>query len=310
LGLGRVVHDDIVRDGLHQDGSVSNALIDMYAKCGSLEESFGMLHRFPERDAVSWGALLSGYVQHGYDPLVFGSFCRMKEEGIGPSKVTYLCVLKACANLSAISHGWFIHDQVLRNGFRSDLEIGNLLVDLYAKCGMPDAAERVFVRLPKQDVVSWGALVAGYAQAREFDAVMRCLDEMEKKGFEPNDVIFTSIFAACSHAGSMQEARRYFRVMVERFRIKPTVQHYSCLIDLFGRAGHLKEAEQFFEIMPLPLDGIAWKSLLTSCKTHGSVDLGQACFDRGIELDPEDATNYELLSSLYADVDVHKPNLI
>lgn len=301
IGSGRLLHEEVVRSGLETDLAVGNTLIDMYAKCGSVEEACIVLNGLHERDAVSWSALITGYVQHGHDALAFRNFEKMQEEGTKPSKVTYLCVLKACINLAALAQGWLIHEQVIKSGLQSDLDVGNTLIDLYAKCGMPDEAHRVFVQLPKRDIVSWGALVAGYAQVGSCKLVLHFLKDMESQGLKPNDVVFTSILAACSRAGLIQEAQRYFKVMLVDYVITPSIQHYSCLIDLFGRTGRLNEAKRFFEIMPLPADAVAWKSLLTSCKTHGSIDLGRHCFEQVVQLDPEDATNYVLMSCLYAD---------
>eukprot|EP00250_Pteridium_aquilinum_P015199 c22439_g1_i1 orf=435-2396(+) len=299
--LGRLVHGELMSCRLETDLSIGNTLIDMYARCGSVEEAYTILERLHKRDAVSWSALIAGYAQHGYNVLIFRNFKRMQEEGTKPNKVTYLCLLKACINLAALAQGWLIHEHIIRRAFDSDLEVGNSLIDLYAKCGLPNEAYKVFVRLPKRDIVSWGALLAGYAQVGNLTLVLHFLKDMTSQSLMPNDVIFTSIFAACSRAGRIEEAQRYFEVMIECYSIVPNLEHYSCLIDLFGRTGCVNEAQRFFEILPLRPDAVAWKSLLTSCRTHGNIDLGRHCFEQAVQLDTEDATTYVLMSRLYED---------
>ncbi|KAI5079202.1 hypothetical protein GOP47_0006873, partial [Adiantum capillus-veneris] len=300
MTMGRFLHDEVLRTGLETDLAVGNTLIDMYGRSGNVDEAHRILQRLPNRDAVSWNALFAGYVAHGYDILVFKHFRKMQQEGITASKVTYLCILKACINLAALTQGWLVHEHIIKSAYDLDLEVGNSLIDLYAKCGLPEEAYKVFCRLPKHDLVSWGALLAGYAQVGNHEFVWNLLSEMKDQGFVPNNIIFTSIFSACGRTGRVEEAQKYFAEMTVSYKIIPSIENYSCLIDLFGRAGSLDEAQQFFEILPLQPDAVPWKSLLTSCQTHGSTHLGQHCFEEAVHLDSEDATNYVLMSRLYA----------
>ncbi|KAH7426584.1 hypothetical protein KP509_10G007000 [Ceratopteris richardii] len=214
----------------------------------------------------------------------------MVDDGLEPSKVTYLCVLKACVNLASLAQCRLIHEQIIINAYDADLEIGNSLVDFYSKCELPDEAQCVFRRLTKCDIVTWGALVAGYAQIGADSSVFDLLSEMSSYGFMPNNIIFTSILSACSCAGRIKQAQMYFKEMVLSYKVMPSVENYSCLIDLFGRVGSLEEAQRFFEVLPLHPDTVIWKSLLTSCRTHGSINLGQLCFGQAAGLDTEDAT--------------------
>ncbi|MCO5573298.1 hypothetical protein L7F22_027067 [Adiantum nelumboides] len=301
LTTGRLMHDEVMRSGLETDLAVGNTLIDMYGRSGSVGEAHKVLQRQPSRDVVSWNALFAGYSAHGYDILVFKYLRKMQEEGIKPSKVTYLCTLKACINLAALTQGWLIHVHIITSAYDVDLEVGNSLIDLYAKCGLPDEAYKVFCRLPKHDEVTWGALLAGYAQIGKHELVRLQLSELKQQGFMPNNVMFTSIFAACGRSGRIKEAQKYFELMTVHYKVMPSIENYSCLIDLFGRSGSLDEAQHFFETLPLQPDAITWKSLLTSCQTHGSIHLGQHCFEEAVHLDTEDASNYVLVSKLYAD---------
>lgn len=147
-----------------------------------------------------------------------------------------------------------------------------------------------------------GAMIAGYTWSGNGRLAGKCLQDMQQNGLKPGDVIYTNILAACSHAGLLKEGSKLFSCVREKESIASVIEHYSCMIDLLGRAGWLKEAEDVLYTMPIQPDIIAWTSLLTSCKTYGNVEVGKKCFDEVIRLDPTAASGYVLMSNIYSDI--------
>ncbi|MCO5581567.1 hypothetical protein L7F22_035455 [Adiantum nelumboides] len=166
---GKEVHDEISRKGMLDHKIVlGGALVDMYAKCGALLQAQRVLEKLPSRDVALWNALITGYAQKGQGHEALQCYNHMQREGISPTPVTYVCVLKACGMVGAIDMGKKIHDEISRQGLlEHNLTLGNGLIDMYARCGAFLQAHSVLEKLSSRNVVSWSALIAGYSQKGE-----------------------------------------------------------------------------------------------------------------------------------------------
>lgn len=310
LGQGKRIHHHIVESGYESIEDIGNMLIDMYAKCWSVEDARTVFDKLCTRNVLSWSAMIAGYALHGHGLLALEHFASMLQEGIKPDKVMFLCVLKACGSIGAFRHGKLIHKQIVICGFEGDLALENALIDMYTKCWCLEEACKVFNELPTPDIVTWGTLIAGYAQYGNCRLARLCLGAMEQQGMKPNSVIFTSLLSACRQAGNVEEGDLYLRSMREIHGITPRVEHFTCMVDLLASAGHLKEAERLLHSMPSQGATTGWMSLLSACRTYGNVELGQRCFDRLVLLNRSIAAGYILMANIYADAhmweDFHK----
>lgn len=122
----------------------------------------------------------------------------------------------------------------------SNVFVGTSIIDMYCKCGTVNTARRAFNRMNEKNVKSWSALIAGYGMHGQAREALKLLSEMIHDGVKPNGITFISILSACCHAGLVDEGWHWFCAMQHRFNIKPTVEHYGCMVDLLGRAGYLK----------------------------------------------------------------------
>lgn len=296
---GKHIHDEIIQNGFESDEAIGNTLVDMYAKCGSMEDARNVFDDLQNPSMVSWSALMGGFVQHGHGLLALELFAKMQQDGVKPDKVAHLCVLKACASMGALMQGKLIHNEVIGSEYEGHVVVGNALIDMYAKCWCLEEACKVFDGLASRDLVTWGAMIAGYAQQGNCRLAKICLEAMQQQGLKPNNVIFTSLLSACCQAGEVKEGDLYFKTM-EDHGISPTVEHVTCMVDLLGGAGHLKEAEQLIQIMSTQCDITGYMSLLTACRTYVNVELGRQCFDKIVLLDPDIASGYVLMASIYA----------
>ncbi|KAI5070898.1 hypothetical protein GOP47_0013149 [Adiantum capillus-veneris] len=300
----KLLHDQIIRVDLNSDVLVGNALVDMYAKCGRLPEARYVFNTLPARTLASWNTIMTGYADNDDGFQVFELFELLQRKGLVANRVSYLSVLKASSSLGSIVHGFFIHDQIVRNSLEADLVVSNMMVDTYARCGGLKEARAVFGSLPNRNVVSWSALIAGYAQHRGLESAQHYLHGMLQSGVNPVSKTFTSILGACSNGGQVEDGHYYFRLMREEYGIAPSIEHCNCMIDILGRAGCLEDGQKFLHSMPILPNIATWMSLLTSCRTFGDIEFGRLCFKQANKLNPYNSSAYMIMSKIYADANM------
>ncbi|KAI5065509.1 hypothetical protein GOP47_0020204 [Adiantum capillus-veneris] len=300
IGKGMLLHNEIILSCINIDAVLANSLITMYADFGDLMSAQKVFDDLPFKNVVAWNALITGYTQHGSDFSAIELFGKLQQNDVVPDGVTYLSVLKACSNVGAIIQGKVVHDLVMRS-LTDDVMIGTALVDMYAKCGALQCARKVLHGMPKRSVVSWGALFSGYGVYGSLDSSKQCLEAMLREGLGPDERIFHSILAACSHSGSVEEGRQHFKAMQEVHGLIPGIEHCNCMVDLLCRAGYLPEAKEFLCALPVVPDVYGWMSLFTACRLHGNKQLARLCFDRVVDLDPNMAGGYLAMLNVFAD---------
>ena len=228
IDKGEKIHDFFFSMGvLEMDTAVGAALVDMYAKCGMLVKAQAVLMDLPARDVVSWNALVAGYVQHGQCHEALNCFEQMRKEGCRPDASTFIFALKSCGSIGALDRGKQLHDEIMDKFLlNQDIALGNALIDMYAKCGMLAQAQQLLEELPDPQLVSWNALISGYAQHCEYRLAQECLQAMQAQGLKPDSTTYISILAACSHVGTVKDGNWYFTSMV-RDHITPNVEHFN-----------------------------------------------------------------------------------
>lgn len=300
LEQGKQLHAQIEEQGLQADVVVSNSLVNMYAKCGSLEHAQIVFDSLFEKDVVSWTAMIAGCAQQGLAHDALRLYNNMQQEGITPANsVTFVCLLQACATAAALPLGRQLHAQIARQGLQNDVIVGSSLVNLYAKCGSMEDAQLVFDSLPAKDIQAWNALIAGYTCQGEIEIVSNLFHRMEQDGIKPDGITFLSVLTVCGHVGLVDKGRTYFDAMGTKYGISPTIEHYTCMTDLLGRAGLLDEALQLVKAMPFQPTGAVWHTLLSACQKWSNVDVGRQTYESAVELDENDGAAYVLMSNIY-----------
>ncbi|CAK9264943.1 unnamed protein product [Sphagnum jensenii] len=300
LEEGRSVHQQMIQCACHLDAFVGSSLVDMYAKCGSMEDAWSVFNKMPSRDAVTWTAMIMGHVNCGQGQKALDLFHQMQEEGVQPDAVTFVGVLNACASIMALEEGRRAHERIIQSRCESNVFVRNSLVDMYAKCGSMEDACRVFNTMPSHDVVSWNALLGGFAMHGQGKEALVHFERMCEEGVHPDEITFVCLLSACSHSGFVDEGLRFYALMTTVYRIPAKLEHYTCMVDLLGRAGHLQEAENMIQGMPCKPNAAIWMALLGACRIHGNVEMGERMAKRVLELEPKNAAGFVLLSNLYA----------
>nr|UPT49317.1 pentatricopeptide repeat protein AaPPR221 [Agave angustifolia]UPT49755.1 pentatricopeptide repeat protein AaPPR1362 [Agave angustifolia] len=301
LKKGKEIHALSIRNGSCLDLFVSNALIDVYAKCGRLDCA-RRVFEVSERDQVSYNALIVGYSQSTFCSEAVPLFLEMGFVGLQRDVVSFKGVLSACANLSALKQGKEIHCLSVRKLLDTHIIVANSLLDFYTKCGRLDIAKKIFDRMPNKDVASWNAMILGYGMQGELETAIDLFDLMEGEGIGYDHVSYIAVLSACSHGGLVDRGMVYFEKMLDQ-NVRPTQMHYACMVDLLSRAGRLTKAYKFITSMPIKPDSSIWGSLLCGCRIHRDVKLAERVAEHVFELEPENTGYYVLLANLYAEVE-------
>lgn len=300
LDRGKQVHAHILTSDIRQNLVMGNSLIDMYAKCGCMHSARQVFDQMSRQDVVSWNSMMTGYVRQGHINEAFNLFSRMEWAGLKWNKITFASILSGCACAVALEQGRQIHAHALKAGFGLDDDLANAFIDMYAKCGTMEDAYTVLSKMPKRDVVSWTALIAGYAQHGQGKEALYLIQQMHKESIKLNHITFVGILSACSHAGLVEEGCFYFDCMSKIDGMTPTAEHYACMVDLFGRAGRLQEAKVLIKEMPFHPCAVVWRSFLSACRVYGNTALGECAARNIFEAEPDDTAAFILLSNSYA----------
>ncbi|XP_020186014.1 putative pentatricopeptide repeat-containing protein At3g11460, mitochondrial [Aegilops tauschii subsp. strangulata] len=293
--------------GLAAETNVANCLISAYARRGAglARQVFDEMP-LTSRDIVSWNAVLSAHAQNGLavDALdLYSRMCGHDGSGVEPDAVTLVGVLSSCAHLGARGVGLGVERYMQERlpGFRANMQLCNSLINFHARCGSLPQAQRLFNEMPRKSIVSWTALITGYGMHGHGDVAVNLFQAMVSEGIRPDNVAMVGLLSACSHAGMYEEGRKYFSAMESTYQLRPTLEHYTCMVDLLGRAGRLKEAQELISSMPMPADGAVWGALLGACKIHKNVEIGEEAFEHVIKLEPSNVGYYVLMANIYTD---------
>ncbi|KAL4190077.1 hypothetical protein AMTRI_Chr08g168630 [Amborella trichopoda] len=300
LDKGKEIHDCVRKLGFESDMVVCNALIDMYGKCKSMDDSRKLFEEMPERDLFSWNSIILGYVNAGKHEEALHMFDRMRAGDISPDSITLSTVLPSCSSLAAIMHGKEIHAYMIATGLKKDdVYANNAVMDMYAKCGSLDEARKVFKTMAHRDVVSWNIMIVGYGMNGNGEEALDLFRRMRSIGVRPDEVTLVGVLSACSRAGLMGPGMDHFSRMKVDYGVNPTIEHYSCVVDMLGRAGDLHGAHKLLLEMPLEPNPVVWRALLSACRVHNDVTLGQEVALKLLELEPSHCGTYVLLSNMY-----------
>ncbi|BBH01069.1 Pentatricopeptide repeat superfamily protein [Prunus dulcis] len=303
---GRAVHGFAMKMGYDSGIEVLNALIDMYGKCKCIGDALEIFEMMIEKDIYSWNSIMAVHEQCGDLDGTLRLFDRMLSAGVLPDLVTITTVLPVCSHLAALMHGKEIHGYMIKNGLEKDVnehvddeQMTNAVMDMYAKCGSMRNAYMIFDKMRNKDVASWNIMIKGYGMHGYGSKALDMFSDMCEARILLDEVSFVGVLSACSHAGLVREGRDFLRQMKSKYGVVPNIEHYTCVVDMLGRAGHLQEAYELVLEMPIETNPVVWRALLAACRLHGNQDLAEVAAQKVNELDPGHSGNYVLMSNIY-----------
>ncbi|XP_038878171.1 pentatricopeptide repeat-containing protein At2g27610 isoform X2 [Benincasa hispida] len=298
--LGQL-HAQIIKADYEKVPSVATALLDAYIKTGNVVESAQVFYSIDAKDIVAWSAMLSGLAQTGDFEKAMEVFIQLVKEGVKPNEYTFSSVINACSSPAAtVEHGKQIHATAVKSGKSNALCVSSSLLTMYSKRGNIESANKVFSRQEEKDIVSWNSMITGYAQHGDAKKALEVFQVMRNQGLPMDDVTFIGVLTACTHAGLVEEGEKYFNIMINDCHIDQTIEHYSCMVDLYSRAGMFDKAMGIMNEMPFPASPTMWRTLLAACRVHRNLEFGKLAAEKLISLQPNDSAAYVLLSNIHA----------
>ncbi|KAG7583201.1 Pentatricopeptide repeat [Arabidopsis suecica] len=267
LTQGRIVHGHLIQSMFRHDLVMHNTLLNMYAKCGSLEEARKVFDEMPHRDFVTWTTLISGYSQHDRPCDALLLFNQMLRFGFSPNEFTLSSVIKAAAAERRGCCGHQLHGFCVKCGFDSNVHVGSALLDLYTRYGLMDDAQLVFDALESRNDVSWNALIAGHARRCGTEKALELFQGMLREGFRPSHFSYASLFGACSSTGFLEQGKWVHAYMIKSGE-KLAAFAGNTLIDMYAKSGSIHDARKIFDRLA-KRDVVSWNSLLTAYAQHG-----------------------------------------
>lgn len=300
LRYGKEIHSFILRNGLELDEFIGISVLSLYIHCERMLSAKLLFDRMEDKGVVGWNSMITGFSQNGLPSEALDTFRQMLSSGNQPHEIAVMGVLGACSQLSALRLGKEVHSFVLKAHLTEDTYISCSLIDMYAKSGSMEQSRSVFDRVREKDEASWNVIIAGYGIHGHGHEAIELFELMQSSGCKPDSFTFIGLLMACSHAGLVTEGLKYHSQMQSLYGIEPKLEHYACVVDMLGRAGKLKDALSLVNEMPEEPDSGIWSSLLSSCRNYGDLDIGEKASRKLLELGPDKAENYVLLSNLYA----------
>ncbi|CBI15973.3 unnamed protein product, partial [Vitis vinifera] len=259
--------------------TLSNAMLDMYTKCGSVEDAKRLFDKMPEKDIVSWTTMLVGYAKIGEYDAAQGIFDAMPNQDIAAWNAL-ISAYEQCGKPKEalelfhelqLSKTAKPDEVTLKQGMKLNCHLTTSLIDMYCKCGDLQKALMVFHSVERKDVFVWSAMIAGLAMHGHGKDAIALFSKMQEDKVKPNAVTFTNILCACSHVGLVEEGRTFFNQM-----------------------------ELVYGKMPMAPAASVWGALLGACTIHENVVLAEQACSQLIELEPGNHGAYVLLSNIYA----------
>lgn len=293
---GREIHGFVRKWGLDLDGFVGNALIDMYAECGSIDEAVRVFEKMSQRDVVSWNAMASGFLHNGLYVDTLELFRKM-QASVQLSSFTFVSVLPACGRLRALKQGRELHGCVIKSGFESHAFVRGALLDMYSKCESIEDAKQVFYVMCPRDVVSWNAMIAGYVQISQFEEAFKLFVQMDQIGPKPNSVTIASVLPAFARLAALRHGKEMHSYVVRR-GFENHIAVGNTLIDMYAKCGSIGVARLVFNKMS-ERTLVSWNAMIAGYGMHAHIDETFVLFSQMQDtcLKPDHITFVALLSA-------------
>ncbi|GMH11367.1 hypothetical protein Nepgr_013208 [Nepenthes gracilis] len=297
---GRQIHGLLWKVGFHLDLCIESALMDMYSKCGCVEDALQIFHSADNLDDVSVTVILVGFAQNGFKEDAIQIFVKLVKTGIDIDPDMVSAVLGVFGVDTSVALGQQIHSLIIKKSFSYNPFVSNGLINMYSKCGNLEESNKIFHRMPERNSVSWNSIIAAFARHGDGLKALKMYEEMILEGIKPTDVTFLSLLHACSHVGLVEKGMEFLESMSKVHGLTPRMEHYACVVDMLGRSSLLNEAKSFIEKLPVKPGIMVWQALLGACSIHGDSEMGKFAAEQLFVAAPESPAPYVILANIYS----------
>uniref|UniRef100_A0A7N0V0K4 Pentatricopeptide repeat-containing protein n=1 Tax=Kalanchoe fedtschenkoi TaxID=63787 RepID=A0A7N0V0K4_KALFE len=268
-------HAQMIKLRISTDEFIRAKLVSCYASCGKMDEAEYVFFVTNKKSTFLYNVMMRGYASMDLFAKSLLVFRQMLYDVKPFDLNTFPVVLKSVAGLPSLRLGKQVHSALLVNGFALDLANCNALISMYSKCGSLIGARKVFDKMSVRNSVTWTSMIGGYRMHGEFGSVFVLFLRMLDEGQKPDEFVFSEVLGACAHGGLVEQGLEWFGMMEKTFGVRPGLRHYTCVVDMLGRAGRVEEAEEMISSMDVEPDNALWRALLAACKVCGKAEIAE-----------------------------------
>ncbi|VVA96946.1 unnamed protein product [Arabis nemorensis] len=269
LYQGKQAHCLSVKCGIDTDLHAGSSLIDMYSKCGVIEDARKVFSSMPEWSVVSMNALIAGYSQNNLEEAVV-LFQEMLTRGVNPSDITFATIIEACDKPETLTLGTQFHGQIVKRGALYEGEyLGISLLGLYMNSSRMAEACALFSELPSpKSIVLWTGMMSGHSQNGFYEEALKFYKEMRHDGALPDQATFVTVLRVCSVLSSLREGRAIHSIA---FHLAHDLDELTSntLIDMYAKCGDMKSSTQVFHEMRRRSNVVSWNSMINGYAKNG-----------------------------------------
>ncbi|KAK8522485.1 hypothetical protein V6N13_115453 [Hibiscus sabdariffa] len=320
---GKSLHSESIKFGVFMDFHIASSLLSMYSRCRNLIDSRKVFDEMPERNVVTWNAMIGGYLKNGDTESALGLFEKMS---IGRNSVTWIEMIDGFAKSGDTLRARQFFDKVplelsnvvtwtvMVDGYNANGEleaarkifemmpernyfVWSSMISGFCKRGDVKEARKFFDRIPVRNLVNWNSMISGYAQNGFCEEALEMFRKMQNEGFEPDEVTITSVLSACAQLGELDVGKEiHFRVKTKGMKVNQFVS--NALLDMYAKCGDLGQAKSIFEGMRHRKTA-CWNSMISGFAIHGKSEEALEFFKRMEESNemPDDITFLSVLSA-------------
>jgi pentatricopeptide repeat protein len=277
-----------------------NTMMTGYLRQGEVGVVRGLFEEMPERTVNSWNMIISACSEEGSWADAISVFNWMRLSGFEPDAATMAILMSSCAQLGSLSVAGQLHGFLKKGHVEMNCHVQNSLADMYAKCGSISQAYLLFLETHRRDVVSYNVMIMALAHHGHGREALQLFNEMAEEGLHPDSVTFLGVLSACAHARLVHDGKHYFESMRTNYAIEQSLDHYACMVDLYGRAGLIEEAYFLVQTMPMKPHAGVWGALLNACRKHCQVEVGKIAARELVTIEPRNPGTYVLLANTLA----------
>ncbi|PKI68744.1 hypothetical protein CRG98_010801 [Punica granatum] len=297
LRRGREIHGQLIVSGFGSNVFAMTGLVNMYAKCRLVKEAHKMFDRMPHRDLVSWNTIIAGYAQNCMPRVALDLVARMQVEEQQPDSITLVTLLPAVADIGSLRIGKSVHGYAIRAGFTSLVNVSTALLDMYCKCKSIDTARLIFDGIKnrtvvtwnslidgyckrvdlaseifnnlkdKKTLVSWNAMILGFAQNGRVSEALNLFCGMHSQKMKPDTFTMVSVIPAIAELSVTRHAK-WIHGLAIRSCMDSDVYVMTALVDMYAKCGKVDTARKLFDMMEYR-HVITWNAMIDGYGTHG-----------------------------------------
>ncbi|XP_022144577.1 putative pentatricopeptide repeat-containing protein At3g08820 [Momordica charantia] len=267
IRLGVKIHTLVVKAGFDYDVFVKTSLLSLYAKCDNLENALKVFDDIPDKNVVSWTAIITGYIGSGQFREAIDAFKRLLEMGLRPDSFSLVKVLSACAQHGDFKSGEWIDRYITDSGLGRNVFVATSLLDMYVKCGNMERANLIFHAMPEKDIVSWSTMIQGYAFNGLPKQALDLFFQMHSQNLKPDCYAMVGVLSACARLGAL-DLGNWASTLMDRHEFLSNPVLGTALIDMYTKCGSVARAWEIFQAMEKK-DRVVWNAMMVGLSMNG-----------------------------------------